>query len=391
MCTGIFINDRTGDILGLGGSSVISRLFGEQRNEEGRKVSAFCFYAALLLGVFVIAVMLIFYRPILAMLGADSDTFPYASSYYRYLVLGAPFIILTYTPSNQLRAEGLAKESMTGTILGAVVNMILDPVMIFGLNMGAAGAAIATVIGNICAAAFFTYVLKTKSKKLSVDPREMRISGEILGQILVIGIPASITNLMQSIGTMIMNRSLLAYGNDKIAAMGIVMKINMIAILVIVGFSFGAQPLIGYNYGSGDKARLKKILSFAYRFECILALVLSAVLIAAAEPLIRIFMDDANIVSAGVPMLRLQLISMVFVAIVLVTTVSFQSTGKALGALLLSVSRQGIIFIIVITAASRIAGFYGIIASQAVSDALTALLAVVLYRKMLYSELQEES
>ena len=149
---------------------------------------------------------------------------------------------------------------MIGTILGSVVNIILDPIFISVLGFGAAGAAIATVIGNICSDIFFVWFLLTRSKRLSVSPSGFYIHKAELLQIFAIGIPASITNLMQSLGIALTNRSLLPFGNDHVAAMGIVMKVNMIAVLILVGFAFGGQPLIGYNYGAKNCRRLKEIL-----------------------------------------------------------------------------------------------------------------------------------
>lgn len=369
-----------GDIFGLGGSSVISRMFGKKQDDDGRRMSVFCFYAAILCGILVIIIMLAFRMPILHMLGADEDTLCYASAYYTGIVIGAPFIILSFTPSNLLRTEGFAKASMVGTILGAVVNMVLDPVFISLLGFGAAGAAIATVIGYICADLYFLWFLLKRSQKLSVNPVGFHISADELKPIFAIGIPASITNLMQSFGMALTNRFLLPYGNEKVAAMGIVMKVNMIAVLVLVGFAFGAQPLIGYNYGADNKKRLKEILAFCYKFECSLAVILAAALSLAAKPLIRVFMDDAQIVNSGVEMLKYQQMGMLFVAIVLVTTCTFQSAGKAWGAFWLSVSRQGLIFAVVILTASHLAGYTGVLAAQAVSDFLTAVFAILFYR-----------
>lgn len=378
-----------GDIFGLGGSSAISRLFGQKKDDDGKRLSVFCFYAALLFGILVTGMMLALRRPILYLLGADAETFVYASQYFTYLVLGAPFIIVSYTPSNQLRTEGFANESMMGTILGAVVNIILDPIFISVLGLGAAGAAIATVIGNICADLFFVWVLLTKSKRLSINPAGFYITSAEIGQIMAIGIPASITNLMQSLGIALTNRYLLPYGNDKVAAMGIVMKVNLIAVLVLIGFAFGAQPLVGYNYGAKNKARLRDILRFSYAFECGMAVVLAGILSLAAPVMIRMFMADEAIIASGVPMLRMQQIGMVFIAVILVTTCTFQSAGKAVGAFLLSVSRQGVIFAAVIFLASKIFGYSGILLAQAVSDMLTAILAVGLFRGGLCKELRE--
>lgn len=377
-----------GDIFGLGGSSVISRLFGEKKDADGKRLSVFCFYGAILCGIVIAALMLLFRQPILGLLGADADTYTYASQYYTWLVLGAPFIIVALTPSNLLRTEGFAKASMIGTILGSVVNIILDPIFISVLGFGAAGAAIATVIGNICSDIFFVWFLLNRSKRLSVKPAGFYIRKDELIQIFAIGIPASITNLMQSLGIALTNRSLLPYGNDRVAAMGIVMKVNMIAVLILVGFAFGGQPLIGYNYGAKNHRRLKEILSFAYKFECGLAFLLTVVLSLAARPMIRIFMKDTTIVSLGVPMLRMQLLGMVFVAVVLITTCTFQSAGMARNAFLLSISRQGVIFAIVLTIASHTVGYQGILLSQAISDLLTAVLAIILYRTSVAKELR---
>lgn len=277
---------------------------------------------------------------------------------------------------------------MTGTVLGSVINIILDPIFIFVLGMGAAGAAIATVIGNIGADLFFVFFLLTKSKRLSINPKGFFISKRELGDIFAIGIPASVTNFMQSLGIALTNRFLLVYGTDKVASMGIVMKINMIAMLILVGFAFGSQPLIGYNYGAGNKKRLKAILAFSYKFECAMGAVLALILCVFAKPLILMFMNQESIVNVGVPMLRLQLAGAVFTAVTLVSTCTFQSAGKALNAFLLSVSRQGVIFAVVIFILSKTVGYYGVLSAQPVSDFLTAVLAVILVRRSVYREIR---
>ncbi len=378
-----------GDMFGLGGASVISRLFGQQKDDEGRKISIFCFYAAIIVGVVVAALMILFRQPILSVLGANQETMAYASSYYTYIVLGAPLIIVSFTPNNQLRTEGFATQSMIGGAIGSVVNIILDPIFIFGFGWGAAGAAIATVIGYVCTDIYYIWILLCRTKKLSVDIREFRLVPSELLQILSIGIPACITNLMLSIGMTMLNRFLLPYGNDRVAAMGIVTKTNLIASFIIIGFAFGTQPLIGYNYGAGNRERLKKILRFCYGFECCIAVTISVFMSLAAPYLLRMFIADEHIVSIGTPMLRMQQIGMVFMSIVLVTTVIFQAAGKAWGAFLLSVSRQGAIFAVVIFTVSRWFGYNGVLLSQPVADVLTAFLAVGLFLLSVYKELKE--
>lgn len=378
-----------GDMFGLGGASLISRLFGQQKDDEGRKISIFCFYAAIITGVIVAALMLLFRQPILHLLGAGQDTMEYASGYYTYIVMGAPLIILSFTPNNQLRTEGFSTQSMLGGVIGSVVNIVLDPVFIFGFGWGAAGAAAATVIGYICTDIYYLWILLRRTKKLSANIREFHVVPSELLQILAIGIPACITNLMQSFGMTMLNRFLLPYGNDKVAAMGIVTKTNLIANFVIIGFAFGAQPLIGYNYGAGNRDRMKKILRFCYSFECCIAVAISGIMSLAAPYLLRMFIEDEYIADIGTPMLRMQQTGIVFMAIVLVTTVTFQAAGKAWGAFLLSVSRQGVIFAAVIFAASRMFGYTGVLMSQPVADLFTALLAIVLFARSVYRELAE--
>lgn len=198
-----------GDIFGLGGSSVIARLFGQRKDEDAKRISSFCFYGAIICGMIVTVLLLIFCAPMLHLLGADANTYKYASQYYTYLVLGSVFIIVSFTPNNQLRSEGFSKASMEGSVLGAVVNIILDPIFISVLGMGAGGAAIATIIGYIATDVYYVWIYLKKSKKLSIDPGHMHINMQEFRQILAIGIPASITNFMQSFAVTVTNRSLL--------------------------------------------------------------------------------------------------------------------------------------------------------------------------------------
>lgn len=201
--------------------------------------------------------------------------------------------------------------------------------------------------------------------------------------LMAVGIPSAVVNLMQSASMVLTNQFLLPYGNDKIAAMGIVLKVNMIVLLLLTGLAFGGQPLFGYYYGAGDKARFAGLLRFCVRFLGAVALVLSALVFAAAPWLIRLFLDEPGIVRDGALMLRCQVITMVFVGFVLLMTIVFQSMGKAGASFLLSVSRQGVVFLVVLVAARQLLGYNGILLAQAVADTLTMAGAVVLFRTRL--------
>ena len=378
-----------GDIFGLGGSSVISRLFGKGRIEDGRRLSVFTFLGSALFGLCIAAALLLFRHPMLRLLGANETTMAYASAYYVWIAAGAPLIIFSLVPTNLMRAEGFATAAMIGSATGSVVNMILDPVFIFTLGLGAAGAAIATVIGNICADIFYIWFIMTRSKGLSLNPRGFHISAGEIGQILGIGIPSSITNLMSSIGMMLMNRFLLPYGNITIASKGIVVRVVMIANMVMIAFSFGGQPLYGYLYGAKNFRRMKETIRFARLLVCGTGIALGAVLFVLAPQMIRIFMKDEAIVSTGVPMLRIFLCSMPFIGFVLTVTTVFQSTGKAVGAFLLSAGRQGYIFFVILILASKLFGYTGVLSAQPAADVCTAVLAFVLFRRILAPELKE--
>ena len=375
-----------GNIFGQGGSSLISRLLGQKDKEGVRHVSSFCFYATIFAGIIIGIAMLVFRVPLLYVIGANKETFAHASSYYIYLAIGAPAMMLSFIHSNLLRSEGMSKESMAGTIMGAVINIVLDPIFISALGWGAGGAAIATVIGYLCSDIFFAIIVVKRSKILSVSIKEFKIPAKHMGQIAGIGIPAAIVNLMQSVSIVLVNQFLLPFGNDKIAAMGIVLKVSMIALLLLTGFAFGGQPLFGYYYGAGDKKRLSELFRFCICFISIMAVFLSVVIILFAPNLMRCFMQNDSIISDGTLMLRWQVSTMVFVGIILLMTIVFQSLGKVVGSFILSISRQGIIFLIVLAVAYYTAGYMGIVVSQAIADAITAVIAVILFRKQLYNE-----
>jgi len=379
-----------GNIFGQGGTSLISRLLGQNDQQNIEKVSSFCFYMSIIVGIVMTVIMLIFRVPLLYLIGASSDTFQYASDYYIFLAIGSFVIILSYIHSNFLRAEGMSKESMSGTVLGSIVNIILDPILISFFNLGASGAAIASVIGYLCPDIFFMVVVLKRSQVLSMNMRIMRISFEHVRQIFGIGIPAAIVNVMQSVSAVLVNQFLLSYGNDKIAAMGIALKISMIALLLLTGFAFGGQPLFGYYYGSKDEERFKKLFKFCLCFMSIIGLILTIGIYIFAPTLMKCFIDTPSIVQDGTVMLRYLVITMVCVGIVLLITIVFQSTGKSLASLILSIRRQGIVFLVVLMTMYRLIGYTGIIVSQAISDIITAVIAVILFKWQIYPEIYEK-
>ena len=368
-----------GDILGLGGASAISRLFGEHRYEEGRRVSGYCFYAAFFFGLAVMLVLFFGQAPFLRLLGADHATWKYAREYYLVIAAGAPFIIFFFAPVNILRTEGLAMESMKASVIGTVINIVLNPFFIFTCGLGAAGSALATVLGNVIGDGLMLYYIHTRSQHLTLSIKETRISRQLKKEIYAIGIPASVTNLMATFAMAMTNRYLITYGATSVAAMGIALKISMVINMVFAGFAFGAQPLIGYTYGAKDAKRFRAVIKLDLLVVCGFALVMTVVLWLLAPVVVRWFMTNPVVITHGTRMVRWLVSSATFAGLVLVFTTMFQSMGKALPAFLLSFSRQGLIFFLALTILAPTLGYTGILASQPLADLVTAGLAILLF------------
>lgn len=370
-----------GDIFGLGGSSLISRLFGEKRDHEARLASGYCFYVSIIVEILMTIIMVAFQTPILHLLGATTATWQYVREYYLVIAFGAPFIVFGLTPTNILRTEGLAVQSMTASMVGTIFNIILNPIFIFPCGLGAAGSALATVVSNIIGDALMIYYLNVKSKKLTTSIHETRLSLALQKEIYSIGIPASITNIMVMFSMALTNRYLIAYGSTSVAAMGIANKINTIIFMVMVGFAFGAQLLIGYTYGAKNQKRFNEAVRFDILVVVVLGVVATLLMMLAAPLIIRLFMQDQTVISEGTTMIRWLASSTTLGGCILVFTTMFQSMGKAVPAFWLSVSRQGLIFLVCIVVLHRLFGYWGIVSAQAASDVLTLLLAVLMWQK----------
>lgn len=369
-----------GDIFGLGGSAVISRALGKHHYEQSARISSFCFYIAIALSLVITALLLVFEQPILGLLGATAATRPYISDFYRILVLGSTFIIVSLVPGNIIRTEGLAQLSMIATISGTVLTIILDPLFLFGFHWGASGVAFANVLGYAVSTGLLVLFMR-RTKTLSLAPKLAHVSRPDFKAVVAVGIPASLTNLTQSFGMMILNSYLAAYGAQAVAAMGIVQKIYMVVMMVMVGFAFGAQPLIGYTYGAKNWDRLRATLRFDLKIEGGYASICAIILMLFAPQLIKLFMNQAAIISMGTHMLRAMLLTTPLVGFILVFTTVFQSIGAAMSALTMALSRQAVLLGLAIVILAQLFGLTGIIWAQPVADVLTCLIGWALYHQ----------
>ena len=278
---------------------------------------------------------------------------------------------------------------MLATVYGIIVSLILDPIFIFGLKWGAAGVALSNLLGYALELVLLIYYTVRDCKYINVDIKRAHINWKEFREVLAIGIPGSITNLMQSFGIALLNNFLAAYGADQVAAMGITQKIASIITLVMVGFAFGAQPLIGYNYGAKNVKRFKEALDFDLLIEVGYAIIFSIILMIIAPFLIKIFMNKPIIVSLGAYMLRACLTTTPFIGAILVFTTVFQSAGKAWSAFTMSFARQGVVYLITMLACSAFFGFHGVVWAQPVADVITFAIGLLLYRGDFHKWMQQ--
>lgn len=379
-----------GHLFGIGGSSAISRALGERRKDRAWHISSFCCYGSLGLGVMVAVISVLGMKQILHLIGASENTIGFARQYLTIISIGAPTIMFSTAFANILRGEGASRESMVGNLLGTIVNIILDPVMILGLGWGVSGAALATIIGNIAACFFYiSYYVRGKSM-LSIHVKDFRMGEGIAASVAAIGIPASLNNILMSFANIILNQALVGYGDTPVAAMGVALKSNMLVVLLQIGLCVGIQPLIGYNYGSGNKKRLMQVFKFTGVVSVIMGMLLTLFMIIARKTMIQVFINDAEVVSYGIRMVVALQLSAPFIGILFLCINTIQGMGKALPSLVLTVCRQGLIFIPLIFILNAMLGLDGVIYAQPAADYLSILVGIMicmhLFRSMEHRE-----
>lgn len=379
-----------GHLFGIGGSSAISRALGERRKDRAWHISSFCCYGSLGLGVMVAVISVLGMEQILHLIGASENTIGFARQYLTIISIGAPTIMFSTAFANILRGEGASRESMVGNLLGTIVNIILDPVMILGLGWGVSGAALATIIGNIAACFFYiSYYVRGKSM-LSIHVKDFRMGEGIAASVAAIGIPASLNNILMSFANIILNQALVGYGDTPVAAMGVALKSNMLVVLLQIGLCVGIQPLIGYNYGSGNKKRLMQVFKFTGVVSVIMGMLLTLFMIIARKIMIQVFINDAEVVSYGIRMVVALQLSAPFIGILFLCINTIQGMGKALPSLVLTVCRQGLIFIPLIFILNAMLGLNGVIYAQPAADYLSILVGIMicmhLFRSMEHRE-----
>jgi len=371
------------NLFGVGSSSVMSRALGRKDYETVRQGSAFGFYCALFSGILFSLLCLIFQIPLLNLLGTDSVTIDATRDYLRWTVLmGAVPSILNVVFAYLVRAEGASLHASIGTMSGCLLNIVLDPffIMPWGLNLGAAGAGLATFLSNCVACIYFLILIfvKRKTTLVCIHPKMFTFRRDLVLGVCSVGIPASIQNLLNVTGMTILNNFTAGYGSDAVAAMGIAQKIQMVPMQIALGGSQGIMPLVSYNYASGNRKRMKDAVLFVTKV--MLGFMLAVVLggIFGSETLIHLFMDNVNVIEYGKVFLRGLMLALPFLCMDFMAVGVFQAIGSGRRALLFAILRKIVLEIPAIIILNAILPLYGMAFAQFVAEFVLAIAAVVM-------------
>lgn len=365
-----------GFMIGMGSGSLISRTLGEQKKEEADEIASSGFFATLVFGVLLTIVGTIFLNPFMDLLGATNTILPYAVSYGRYILFGAPILMGSFVLNNILRAEGRAQLAMFGIGFGGILNIGLDPLLIFVCKLGISGAAIATLISQCCSFALLLFFF-LKGKSIT-RLRMSSVSRKVIcyWQILKTGLPSFSRQALASVATVTLNRNVRVYGDEAVAAMAIVSKIFMVIFSVLIGFGQGYQPVCGYNFGAGNKKRVKKAFAFTTIVGTCFMGAFAVVGYVGAETIMHWFIDDAKVIEVGISAFRAQCLAMPLVPLGAICNMSLQVVGKTWQGTILSAARQGIFFLPLIYLLPRYLGLTGVEITQAAADGCTFLLSI---------------
>ena len=369
-----------GTVFGIGGTSVISRALGEGRPDYAKKVCAFCMWACVVVGAVLLALFLIFMEPLLGLIGASEDTWDMTKSYLTIVSCAGPFVLIGHCFSNVIRAEGQSGRAMMGQLLGNALNVVLDPVFILLLRWNVTGAAVATVIGNVVGAGYYILFFLSGRSTLSVRPRDVTLKDGVLSGVLAIGVPAALGTLLMSVSQIIANAKMSAYGDLAVAGYGVASKVTMITGMVCVGLGQGVQPLLGYCVGAGLRERFKKSMRFSLILGFALSAVMTGICYVFTGAIVGAFLKDRAAFDFAVLFARIHLTTSFLFGIFFVMINAIQAAGAAKEALIVNVSRQGLIFIPALFILTAAVGRDGIVWAQPVADVLSLVLVIILYR-----------
>lgn len=366
-----------GQMFGVGAGSYIARLLGAGNKNQAEKVVSTTFYTAIIMSILFTVSVLTLINPTLRILGATDTIMPYALTYGKILVTGAIFTIINMTLNNTIRAEGNAKYSMIAISLGAILNVILDPLFMFGFNMGIKGAAIATVIStSISSIYLLRYYFSGKSFiKITREKFTPKIS--LYSEIMKVGGATFARQALASLSLGILNSKAAFYGDSTVAAMGISTRVTSAVLYIVIGYNQGFMPIAAYNYGAEKYDRLKSAIRISLIRLTVFCTFATFIFMFFTEDILRLFSSDPEVIERGKAILRAMSILIPTLGFQQIYAVLYQALGKSVGALVLSSARQGTFLILALMILPSLLNFRGLIYSQASADIFTVITTLI--------------
>lgn len=366
-----------GLMFGNGAASYLSRLLGRGDKDTANKVASTALYSSVLVGAIIIILATIFLKPILTLLGATDTIMPYALTYARIYVVSCIFNVFNVTMNNIVTSEGAAKTTMCALLLGAILNIGLDPIFIYVLEMGVAGAAIATAISQLVSTpVYLNYVLRKKSA-FTFSVREFAPTKQMMAEILKIGVPTLTFQLLTSLSIALINRAANGYGDAVIAGMGAVTRVTSMGTLVVFGFLKGFQPIAGFSYGAKKFDRLQEAIKTSILWSTIFCVIVGLLMAVFSTQIISQFTDgNAEMISVGQKSLIANGFSFMLFGFYTVYSSLFLALGKGTAGFILGACRQGICFVPVILILPVLWGLNGILYAQPIADVISAVITI---------------
>ena len=376
------IIQAVGFFFGHGSGTFISRELGKHNYEEASNMAATGFFSALAAGLLICVLGQIFLEPLAYLLGSTDTILPYAKAYLRVILIGAPWMTASLVLNNQLRFQGSAAYAMVGIASGAVLNIGLDPLLIFVFGMGVAGAAWATIFSQ-----FVSFCLLligcTKGGNLHIHISRVQLKWSYYAMIIKGGLPSLARQGLASVATICLTQAARSYGDAAIAAMSVVQRIMMFGASAMIGFGQGFQPVCGFNYGARLYHRVKEGFWFCVKTSTVFLFAVGTLGFIFAPQLVALFRDDPQVIAYGATALRFQCVTFCFQGWVVMSNMMLQTIGRTAPATFLAMARQGVFFIPLVWILSAAFGMLGIQMTQTVSDCLTLICAIPIQLKVL--------
>ncbi|MFR5876386.1 MAG: MATE family efflux transporter [Eubacterium sp.] len=365
-----------GFMFGQGAGSNISRRLGAKDIDTARKYCSTAFALALISGLVIMVLGLTFLEPLMNLLGSTDTILPYSKAYGIFILISAPAMTTSCVMNNILRYEGMANLAMVGLTAGGVLNIILDPILIFVFNLDISGAGIATAVSQYISMILLLIVFVSKKPQSRISFKYIYFKPRFIWDIVSTGVPSFARQGLNSLSTMFLNIEAAIYGDACIAAMSIVAKCANLIFSVGVGIGQGFQPVSSFNYGAKKYNRVREGIKFVWKFDTLVVAVLSAIMFVFDEQVVCIFRDDAEVIEVGVAALRYICIALLFLPTVMTANMTFQSVGKTGRAFFLACTQNGLFFIPLVLILPKVIGISGIELAQPISYVIAALIAV---------------